>query len=136
MLFINFRVTLLDACLLRFLTNLCNRPKGTIRDLDSIVEDYECDEHVRDFLEQLKCPIDIVNQIVKNCNEANWPGPLTYSAARKVHETQIKSYICYDVAKSGYVVIVLPCLNRHLPLHFNRDPGFLIKLKSYDSLIR
>ena len=110
--------------------------KGTIRDVSSIVEDYQCEPSVKENLIQLKCPLDLAEEMCKNSNELKWPGPISYSTSRKIHETQIKTLFGFDIAKSGYVILILPHLNRHLPIHFTKEPGFLIKLISYDSLIR
>jgi hypothetical protein len=119
-----------------FLTNLTSRSKGKIKDISQIVEDYECELSVKENLIQLKCPPDVAEDICKNSNELKWPGPLSYSTSRKIHETQIKTMFGFDIAKTGYVILILPHLNRHLPIHFTKEPGFIIKLISYDSMIR
>jgi hypothetical protein len=110
--------------------------KGTLKDVSAIVEDYKCEANVKDNLAQLKCPNDLIENICKNSNEAQWPGPMSYSTSRKIYETQIKTMFGFDIAKSGYVILILPHFNRHLPIHFTKEPGILIKIISYDSLIR
>lgn len=119
-----------------FINNLRTCPRGCIRDLDSIEGDFISHMSIRESLEELRCSKELIEKILKNCNELNWSDFMSTINQRRINENEIKSLFGYDIAKCGYVILILPFQNRHVPLNFIKEPGILVKLKSYDSFVK
>jgi hypothetical protein len=119
-----------------FINNLRTCPRGCIRDLNSIEADFISHMSIRESLEELKCPKDLIEKLLKNSNELNWSDFMANVNQRRINENELKSLFGYDIAKCGYVILMLPFQNRHVPLNFIKEPGILVKLKSYDSFVK
>lgn len=71
------------------------------------------------------CPSSILNQLMENAHEKNWPLGLSTLENRQINRAQYANFVCKRVPNKQ-AVLILACDNRHMPSHMIVEPGNLL----------
>ena len=71
------------------------------------------------------CPSSILNKLMENAHEKNWPLGLSTLENRQINRSQYANFVCKRVPNKQ-AVLILACDNRHMPSHMIVEPGNLL----------
>lgn len=81
-------------------------------------------ELVKKSLLDSGCPLAIVNELMENSHERNWPHGLSTLDLRQFNREMFENYVCRKIP-SHQAVVVMSCENRHM-IDMILDPGLIL----------
>jgi E3 ubiquitin-protein ligase NRDP1 len=93
---------------------------GIISTPDSILQNV-----IKRALIESRCPSIILNQLMENAHERQWPTGLNTLESRQINRNLYTNYICKRVPQKQ-AVLILACDNKHMPKHLVVEPGIIL----------
>ncbi|CAF0936394.1 unnamed protein product [Rotaria sordida] len=80
---------------------------------------------IKDALLESGCPINIIDDLMKNAHEQYWPQGLSTLETRQLNRQHYESYVCRRISNEQ-AIVVLSCDNRHMNQSMISEPGIVI----------
>uniref|UniRef100_A0A8D8ZR24 E3 ubiquitin-protein ligase NRDP1 n=1 Tax=Cacopsylla melanoneura TaxID=428564 RepID=A0A8D8ZR24_9HEMI len=80
---------------------------------------------IKRSLAESGCPGHILDELMHNSHERNWPQGLSSLETRQNNRRQYENYVCKRIP-SKQAVVVLLCDNQHLPEDMISAPGLVM----------
>lgn len=80
---------------------------------------------IRRSLLESGCPSHIINELMENCHERNWPTGLNSLETRQNNRRQYENYVCKKIP-GKQAVLVLLCDNAHMSEEMMVEPGLVM----------
>jgi E3 ubiquitin-protein ligase NRDP1 len=71
------------------------------------------------------CPSNILNELMQNAHERNWPSGLCTLETRQINRNDYINFVCKRVLNKQ-AVLILACDNKHMPNHLIIEPGVIL----------
>lgn len=80
---------------------------------------------IKRSLSESGCPPHIVDELMENCHETNWPPGLSSLETRQNNRRHYESYVCKRIP-GKQAVVVLHCDNPHVNDDMMAEPGLVM----------
>lgn len=82
-------------------------------------------ECIRSALIRLGCPLGILNELVRNSHEHNWPAGLASLEIRQLNRPLFENYVVRKLPNLQ-VVVMMACENHHMQDDLIAEPGIVM----------